>query len=110
MWQAETQYAECEVTTRNDTADAPCKINGRSVLMVQVKHPIPRQNFRFHATRIFFDTELGMPIHFDAYMWPAQAGGEAPLEESYTYTNLKTNNGYTARDFDANNNPDIFKK
>jgi hypothetical protein len=105
MWQAETQFAECEVTTNADS-----KINGRPALMVQVKHPIPRQNFKFHAARIFFDSEMGVPIHFDAYTWPDKEGGQPPLEESYTYTNLKINNGFTARDFDANNNPDIFKK
>jgi hypothetical protein len=110
MWQAETQFAESEVKTMTDSATTPCRINGRPVLMVQVKHPVARQNFKFHAARLFFDTELGVPIHFDAYSWPAQDGAEAPLEESYTYTNLKINNGFTARDFDANNNPEIFKK
>jgi hypothetical protein len=105
MWQAEMQYAECEVATK---ADVPIK--GRPTLMVQVKHPIARQNFKFYAARLFFDNELGVPIHFDAYTWPTQEGSEPPLEESYTYTNLKVNNGFTARDFDANNNPEIFKK
>ena len=105
MWQAETQFAECEVSTKADT-----KINGRSATMVQVVHPIARQNFRFHVARLFFDNELQIPIHFDAYLWPAEEGGEPPLDESYTYSNLKINNGFTARDFDAANNPDIFKK
>jgi hypothetical protein len=104
MWTAEMQFAECDVTTKGDT-----KINGRSATMVQVVHPLPRQNFKFHAARLFFDNELQVPIHFDAYMWPAQEGGQPELEESYTYSNLKINNGFTARDFDPNN-PDIFKK
>jgi hypothetical protein len=103
--EADLQYAECEVVTRNDT-----KINGRPTTMVQVVHPIPRQNFYAHVTRIFLDNELRVPIHYDAYMWPAQPGGEPPLEECYTYTNMKVNNGYTARDFDASNNPEIFKQ
>ncbi|MEX2310043.1 MAG: DUF1571 domain-containing protein [Pirellulales bacterium] len=104
LWEAETQFAECEVSTNADT-----KINGRSTTMVQVVHPIPRQNFRAHISRLFFDNELRIPIHYDSYRWPAQTGGEPPLEESYTYTNFKVNNGFTARDFDANNNPEIFK-
>jgi hypothetical protein len=103
--QTDLQYAECEVTTRDDT-----KINGRPTTMVQVVHPIPRQNFYAHVVRLFLDNELRVPIHYDAYMWPAQPGGEPPLEESYTYANLKINNGYTARDFDSNNNPEIFKQ
>lgn len=103
--EAETQFAECDVTTNADT-----KINGRSTTMVQVIHPTPRQNFRAHVTRIFFDNELRIPIHYDTYLWPAAAGGQPPLEESYTYQNLKINNNFTALDFDANNNPNIFKQ
>ena len=105
IWEAECQFAECEVTTNGDT-----KINGRSTTMVQVMHPVPRQNFRAHIQRLFFDNELRIPIHYDVYLWPAQAGGEPPLDESYTYSNLKRNNGFTARDFDAFNNPEIFKQ
>ena len=106
MWEAETKFAECEVTILPGK-----KVEGRSATMVQVVHPIPRQNFKFNAARLFFDDELKLPIHFDAYSWPAQEGGEPQLEESYTYAkNLKVNTNLTARDFDANNNPEIFKK
>jgi hypothetical protein len=105
IWEAEMQFAECNVTTNAETT-----INRRPTVMVRVTHPKPRQNFRWNEARLFFDKELRLPIHFDAYTWPAQEGGEPVLEESYTYTNLKINNSFTARDFDANNNPDIFKK
>ena len=102
---AELKFAECEVTTNPDT-----KINTRKATMVQIVHPTARQDFKHHVARIFFDNELRIPIHYDAYLWPAQAGGQPPLEESYTYQNLKINNNYTARDFDPNNNPEIFKQ
>jgi hypothetical protein len=106
MWEAEMQFAECDVTTKPGT-----KVEGRTTTMVQVVHPVPRQNFKFHAARLFFDEELKIPVHFDAYTWPAQEGGEPQLEESYTYAkNLKVNTNLSARDFDCNNNPDIFKK
>ncbi len=105
IFEAETKYAECEVTHNADT-----KIHGRPTTMVQAVHPIPRQSFRGHVLRVFFDNELRVPIHFDVYLWPAQAGGQPLLDESYTYQNLKINNGFTARDFDANNNPEIFKQ
>jgi hypothetical protein len=105
MWEAETKFSECEVATNADT-----KINGRPATMVQIVHPVARQDFRFHVARLFFDNELRVPIHFDAFLWPTQEGGEPPLEESYTYQSLKINNGFTARDFDANNNPAIFKQ
>jgi hypothetical protein len=99
----DTKYGECEVTSKAE------KINGRPATMVQVIHPIPRRNFRAHVARVFFDEELGIPIHYDAYLWPDQPGGRPTLDESFTYTNLKINNGFTVRDFDANNNPEIFK-
>jgi hypothetical protein len=106
MWEAELQFAECDVTTKPGT-----KVEGRTATMVQVVHPVPRQNFKFHAARLFFDEELKIPVHFDAYSWPAQEGGQPQLEESYTYAkNLKVNTNLTARDFDAYNNPEIFKK
>jgi hypothetical protein len=105
LWEAETQFGECDVTTNANT-----KINGRSTTMVQVVHPTPRQEFTFNVSRLFLDNELKVPIHFDGFKWPEKQGAEPPLEESYTYTNLKLNNGFTARDFDANNNPEIFKQ
>ena len=106
MWDAETKYAECEVTVKPGT-----KVEGRSTTMVQVVHPIARQSFKFHAARVFFDDELRIPVHFDAFSWPAKEGEPPVLEESYTYAkNLKVNNNFTGRDFDSNNNPDIFKK
>lgn len=101
--EADLKYAECEVKTKENMS-----INGRSTTMVQIVHPIPRQNFRTHIARIFFDKEHLVPIHYDSFLWPEQTGGQPPLEESYTYTNLKINNGFAARDFDSSN-PDIFK-
>ncbi len=103
-FEADSKFAECEVTSKPDV-----KFIGRSTTMIQIVHPIARENFHHHAARIFIDNELGVPIHYDAFMWPAQAGQERPLELSYTYMNLKLNNGYTAREFDTENNPDIFK-
>jgi hypothetical protein len=101
--EADMQYAECEMTSNPEI-----KIAGRSTTMVQITHPIPRQNFRSHIARVFFDNELRVPIHYDSYLWPEQQNQQPPLEESYTYTNLKLNNGFTARDFDSEN-PEIFR-
>jgi hypothetical protein len=104
VFEEETKYAECDVTTNSDT-----KINSRPATLVQIIHPTPRQNFHAHVTRIFFDNELRVPIHYDAFSWPPQEGAKPPLEESYTYQSLKINNNFTAIDFDPNNNPNIFK-
>jgi hypothetical protein len=106
MWESETKFLECEVKVLPGR-----KVEGRPATMVQVVHPLARQTFKFNVARVFFDDELKVPIHFDAFSWPAKEGDEPQLEESYTYAkNLKVNTNLTARDFDANNNPDIFKK
>lgn len=106
MWTEEAKFQECEVKVVPGR-----KVEGRPATMVQVVHPTARPNFKFYATRLFFDDELKIPIHFDAFIWPANPGANPELEESYTYAkNLKVNTNLTARDFDPNNNPDIFKK
>ncbi|MCC7473945.1 MAG: DUF1571 domain-containing protein [Pirellulales bacterium] len=104
MWETETKFGECEVK-----CEPVIKVAGREATMIQVVHPVPRQDFKFHACRLFLDNEYKVPIHFDAYSWAEEEGGDPELEESYTYANLKLNNGFTAREFDATN-PELFKK
>jgi hypothetical protein len=104
MHEAELKYGECEVTVNPDPS-----IDGRKTTLVQVIHPNPRKEFKNYVARIFFDNEHMIPIHYDAYSWPAAAGGKPQLEESYTYQNLQLNNNFTATDFDPNNNPSIFQ-
>jgi len=98
----DVQFGECEVQAKQSS------INGRGATLIEVVHPIPRQNFRFYKAEIFMDNETKLPVRYAAYMWPATPGGEAPLEEAYTYLNLMVNNGYTDADFD-NINPEYFK-
>lgn len=90
-------YQECDVETKQSA------INGRACTLIEVVHPTPRQNFRFHKAEIFIDNELKLPIRYAAYMWPSKPGEQPPLEEAYTYLNVKLNNGYTDADFDKNN-------
>ena len=102
-FEADTKYLESDV--KMNPKD---EFNKRPATSIQVTHPVPRQNFRSHIARIYFDNELKVPIYYDAYMWPAKEGEERPMEESFAYTNLKINNGFTARDFDKEN-AEIFK-
>jgi len=92
------QFGECEV---NFFPNA--KVNGRICTCVQVVHPVPRRNFRFHLARVFIDDELLIPIRYEAYDWPHEAGGQPVLMEEYTYMNVKTNQGFTDADFDPAN-------
>lgn len=103
-----TAEADLKFAESNVTVDPQAKFNERPATLIQVVHRVPRQNFRAHWTRVYFDNELRLPIYYDAYLWPENPGEQPPLDESYIYHNLKLNNGYTARDFNAENG-EIFK-
>jgi hypothetical protein len=92
------QHGEVEVKTFEGT-----KINGRSCTCLQTVHPVPRDHFRFHIARIYIDDEYKLPIRYESYGWPQSEGAKPPLLEEYTYLDLKLNNGFTDRDFDATN-------
>ena len=96
--QKDRQYGECEVQFFNGA-----KINGRVCTCIEVVHPVPRRNFLFHLARIFVDKEFNLPIRYESYDWPKEAGGAPELLEEYTYLNLKLNNGFTDADFDIKN-------
>ena len=97
------QFGECEVTSSQRT------LQKRPVTVLDVIHPTPRRNFRYHRAQLFIDNQLRMPTRYVAYLWPSETENTPPLEESYTYTNLKINNGFTDLDFDPEN-PEYFKK
>jgi outer membrane lipoprotein-sorting protein len=99
------QFGECEV---NFFPNA--KVNGRICTCIQVVHPVPRRNFRFHLARVFIDDEYTIPIRYEAYDWPQETGGQPVLMEEYTYMNVKVNNGFTDADFDTKNTAYKFGK
>jgi hypothetical protein len=103
----DVNYGECEVRTAQ-TEIGPANGAKRPVTLIEVTHPTPRKNFRFHKAQVFIDNELRMPIRYAAYLWPENPGEQPPLEEAYTYLNLKLNNGFTDADFDPKN-PEMFK-
>lgn len=92
------KYGECQVKFFKNA-----KINDRISTCIEVVHPVPRRNFLFHVARIFVDDELNVPIRYEAWDWPKEAGGPPELIEEYTYLNLKLNNGFTDADFDTRN-------
>lgn len=92
------KFGECEVKFFENA-----KINGRSCTCIQVEHPTPRSNFRFHLARIFVDDEMNVPVRYESYDWPKQEGDEPELIEEYTFLNIKFNCGFTEADFDTKN-------
>lgn len=99
----DVNYGECEVRTLQTT------MNKRPVTVIEVVHPTPRKNFRFHKAQVFIDNELRLPVRYAAYLWPQTPGEAPPLEEVYTYTDIKINNGFTDADFDRTKNAELFK-
>ncbi len=79
------------------------KIDGRSCTAVKVTHPTYDERLRFHTATVFVDNELRVPIHYEAYDWPAEKGAEPVLLEQYTYRDIKLNVGFSDYDFDPNN-------
>ena len=92
------KHGECEVNLSQKA-----KINGRPCQLVQIVHPVPRTHFEFHRAQIFFDDELKLPIRYASWSWPTEPNSQPPLEEEYTYTQIKTNVGLTDRDVDPGN-------
>ena len=103
----DVQYGECEVR-HMQTELGPKTGPKRPVTLLEVTHPIKRTNFRFHKARVYIDNELRIPIRYEAYLWPERPGEAPPLEETYTYMNMKVNNGFTDADF-SRDNPEYFK-
>ena len=101
--QNDIQFGECEFKYSHNA-----KVNGRPCTKLEVIHPVPRKNFRFHIAKIYIDNELRVPICYQSWMWP-KPGEEPPLEEEYYYMDLKLNNGYTDATF-SQNNPEIFRR
>lgn len=96
--QQDMNYGECEVKFFPGA-----KINDRTCTCIQVTHPVPRKNFLFHVARIFVDDQMNVPVRYESYDWPKEAGAAPELIEEYTYLNLKLNNGFTDEDFDIRN-------
>lgn len=94
----DAKYGECEVTYIEKV-----KLNDRECTVIQVKHPVPRKNFRFHIARIFVDNELNMPVCYESYDWPKKEGTKPTLLERYYYQQIKLNAGLTDQDFDHEN-------
>jgi hypothetical protein len=103
----DVNFGECEVTTSQTTL-GPKDGEKRAVTLLEVTHPTPRRNFRFHKAQVFIDNELRIPIRYAAYLWPANPGEAPPLEEAYTYLNLEVNRGFTDLDF-SRSNPQLFQ-
>ncbi|MDZ4851272.1 MAG: DUF1571 domain-containing protein [Pirellulaceae bacterium] len=88
----------CEVTFREHEI-----VNSHDVAMIEVKHPAKYSHFDFHIARVYLDLTRHLPLRYEAYLWPENPGDEPPLEEQYTYSDIRLNVGLTEKDFDPEN-------
>ena len=94
----EMAFGECEVKFYEGA-----KIDSRLCTCVEIVPPVPRKNFKFHRTRVFYDNEWQIPVRTENCGWPTEAGTEPPVMEEYTYQKLQLNRGLTDLDFDVRN-------
>lgn len=95
---ADMNYGECDVQVIENA-----QVEGRACTCIQTTHPMPRREFKYHLTRLYVDNEWNIPLRYESYAWPQQAGQSPPLIEEYTYSQLKLNVGLSDADFDPKN-------
>ncbi|HBE71479.1 MAG TPA: hypothetical protein DDW52_25310, partial [Planctomycetaceae bacterium] len=88
----------CQVTIAPDQ-----KVGAAKCTLYQITHPEKDDRFDFHIAQIFVDHQRNIPLRYAAYMWPDEKGGEPPLEEEYTFLDVKLNVGLKDADFDPEN-------
>ncbi|GIW96569.1 MAG: hypothetical protein KatS3mg110_4610 [Pirellulaceae bacterium] len=85
-------------------------VDGRPCIGIEVINHRPDSAVRFHSARVYIDTQLEIPIHYEAFDWPAAGQTEPRLLEQYTYRQIKLNVGLTDADFDPANPDYGFRK
>jgi len=68
-------------------------INGRPCQMLRVTHPRRRDGLQFFSASVSIDSQLHVPVRFDAYDWPEKPGDQPPLTAEFTYTDVALNVG-----------------
>lgn len=79
------------------------KVGERACTHYRLIHNQRRPGLTYHMAEVSMDDELGVPIYYAAYDFPAQEGGKPVLLEQYFYVDVKLNVGLTDRDFEADN-------
>ncbi len=99
QWEEEGKFGEIK-TQKYPNAKLP---TGEACVAYESLHPTPRNQFKFHITRLWIDTQTGLAIRVEQLGFPQKGDKEPPVIEEYTYGNLKLNIKLTDRDFDTKN-------
>lgn len=94
----DVDLSRCEIETRENQ-----RVGDRECRLIQVTQPRSVPGADFYIAQFFLDTERQLPLRYASFLWPEKEGDPPPLEEEYTYLNLKTNVGLSDTDFDPDN-------
>jgi hypothetical protein len=96
QWSSELKVPGCEVKSFPQA-----KVGNIECKMIESTHPTEIAGVRFHKTRLYIDKSTNLPVRVEQYGFPKK-GGEAPLIEEYSYTEIKEAK-LTDFDFDVKN-------
>ncbi len=98
QWEHEGKFGETEVQYYPEA-----KLGDVACTVIESKHPQPRQDFKFHMTRLYVDKATKYPVRVEQYGFPSKRDAKPPLVEEYTYSQIKANAGLADKDFDHTN-------
>ena len=79
-------------------------IDGVEAELIQVRRAKPSgEEDDFSMAEISIDPKRKLILQYRSFGWPAEGQDDVPLQESYTYRDIKTNVGLTDLDFDYTN-------
>src|SRR5437660_979327 len=102
-WEAALKQAETRVQLYPQA-----RVGEVECTMHEVVHPQPREELKFHRTRVYFDKKTNLPIRVERHGFP-KTGEEPPLVEEYMYADVKIDVAPSESDFDIKNAAYGFK-
>jgi hypothetical protein len=78
-------------------------VDGHSCTISQIIHHEKNAEYPLYMAQLFIDDERSIPLRYVAHLWPEAEGEDPPLDEEYTYQDVKLNVGLTDMDFDPDN-------
>lgn len=99
QWEEEGKFGEVK-TQKYPGSKLP---TGEECVTYESLHPTPRNQFKFHITRLWIDSKTGLAVRVEQLGFPQKGDKEPPVIEEYTYGSLKLNVKLTDYDFDVKN-------
>jgi len=99
QWEAEGKLGEIK-TQKYPDAKLP---SGEECVAYESMHPLPRNQFPFHITRLWIEKKTGMAIRVEQLGFPQKGDKSPPIIEEYTYSKIKTNVPLADVDFSIKN-------